>query len=601
MALLPREGLNGETGLAATLPDLGPFSPDLRRALRQAHYYEQLAALARLAVDLTDPQQLLLRATTLTARAAGCDAALVYLLEPTHLELRVASAFGPEGGPALGDRVANHPSVIAGFVVQQKAALLIPDWSTEGRFTAPQGVISQGLKGGVAVPLFDQGHVVGVLSVGSTRANYFTEDEVRFLQAVASILATSLQRAQIEAQLRQAHKMEGVGNLTGGIAHDFNNLLTVILGNLQMAQDYLEARGDSHGLELLRGAAGAGRRAADLTGKLLAYSRRQLLNPSRVVLSELLPPFVDLLRRTLGEKITVITDVEPGCPACVADRVQLESALLNIAINARDAMPDGGSLRFTCARFNGGADEFPRDFAGVGIAPACWVRISVQDSGVGMSNAVRDRAFEPFFTTKEPGRGTGLGLSSVYGFIRQSKGSIALDSFPGTGTTVSMFLPATDVEAAPVVPTSVAPGPQSLPEGLRVLLVEDDALVRDVTRRYLESLKCTVSAHASAESAWVDIVRGIEISLLITDIELGLGMKGNEFARRAKTLCPELPVLLSSGYSNYLSDERIDDPDRWPLLRKPFSREELSQAIQSALQAAVTPTQLKKSTAKPPA
>lgn len=550
-------------------------------AIRQAHFYKQLSALARQAVDLTDPQELLQRAPALVAQALDCDGALVYLLEPNHLELRIVSTFGQTAGLNPGEFVANRVDVPPGFVLASRRPVVVPDWSREDRFAAPAGAPQLGLKSGLGVPLFDRGQAVGVLSVGSTQINHFGAGEQEFLEAAASVLATSLQRAQVEAQLRQAHKMECVGNLTGGIAHDFNNLLTVILGNLQMAQEHLKAREDGHGLELLQAAIGASRRAADLTGKLLAFSRRQMLVPSRVPLGDLLPSLADLLRRTLGEKISILVEVAPGCPPCLADRVQLESALLNIAINARDAMPEGGTLSFSCSVSQGPVVDLPQVAPDGPVTGSSWVRIRVTDTGFGMSEAVRERAFEPFFTTKDAGRGTGLGLSSVYGFVRQSSGDIALESVPGTGTTVTMLLPAADDDDAALA--ALPPGNTSLLAGLRVLLVEDDAEVRDLVQQFLESFKCHVSAHASAASAWADLCENGAFGLLITDIELGTGMKGTEFARRARRLFPDLPVLLNSGYSNYLSDERREAPGRWPLLRKPFSKEALAEAVARAL------------------
>jgi signal transduction histidine kinase/CheY-like chemotaxis protein len=570
----------GESRNGLTLPVLGAYPSRAHQAVRLAHYYEQLASLARLAVDLTDPRELLQQVPVLAAKALDCDGAVVFLVESNQTELKVVSLYGLSSSLTPGQRIPNSDDGAAGFVLKRGDVVVVPDWACETRFAVPVGVERDALRSRLAVPLFDQGHVVGVLSASSVMPNHFAQDEVRFLQAVASVLATSLQRAQMEAQLRQAHKMESVGKLTGGIAHDFNNLLTVIQGSLQMAQEH--ARDDANLQELLQAATGASRRAADLTGKLLAFSRRQMLTPSRVEMGELLPSLIDLLRRTLGEKIAIVVEVEAACPPCMVDRVQLESALLNIAINARDAMPDGGELNFSCAGVHGfSAGTMNAQGLSATEGAESWVCISVTDTGSGMTDAVRDSAFEPFFTTKEAGRGTGLGLSSVYGFVRQSRGSINLESAPGLGTTVTLLLPAYQGEATQ--PTVPAAWTQSIPAGLRVLLVEDDAEVRAVAQRFLASLKCTVSAHSSAESAWSELIRGDEFELLLTDIELGPGMKGSEFARRARALRPSLPVLLTSGYSKHLADERREEPGRWPLLKKPFSKDELANAAALAL------------------
>jgi CheY-like chemotaxis protein len=259
--------------------------------------------------------------------------------------------------------------------------------------------------------------------------------------------------------------------------------------------------------------------------------------------------------------------------------------LLNIAINARDAMPEGGKLTFSCAGVQGfSAGSMNAQGMSAAEGASSWICISVTDTGSGMTDAVRDSAFEPFFTTKEAGRGTGLGLSSVYGFVRQSRGSISLESTPGLGTTVTMLLPAFQGEVP--APAVLAAWTRSLPPGLRVLLVEDDTEVRAVAQRFLASLKCVVSSHNCAESAWTELIRGDEFELLLTDIELGPGINGTEFARRARALRPSLPVLLTSGYSKHLADVRREEPGRWPLLKKPFSREELATAVSLALSGA---------------
>ncbi len=565
--------------VAIRAADVGQRS---NRAMRQAHYYAQLASLARLAVDLTDPQELLQRAPAIAAHAIGCDAALVYLLEPNQQKLQAVSAHGLTVGRIVGESLPCTPETGIGYVVARRDVVVISNWADERRFVTPPIALREGFKSGLGVPLFDKGKVVGVLSAGSKRPGYFAHDEILFLQAVASILATSMQRAQVEAQLRQAHKMESVGQLTGGIAHDFNNLLTVINGNLQMAQEHLQECCDQHGLEFLQSATDASRRAAELTGKLLAFSRRQHLMPKAVNLHQMLPSLVELLRRTLGEKIDIAFAVDAGLSPCLADEVQLESALLNIAINARDAMRQGGKLQITCSSFDGAlaglalANTDPTE-----CAPVSWVKICVTDTGYGMDSEVLERAFEPFFTTKEVGRGTGLGLSSVYGFVKQSQGSVELESAPGKGTTVTILLPTVERAATPA--TAPSTRSERLPKGLHVLLVEDDALVRAVSERFLESLGCTVSAHACAESAWTELTDGTPFDLVMTDVELGTGMNGTELANRARELHPGLPVLLNSGYSNFLSEERRAEAANLPLLIKPFGKKELAAAMAAAM------------------
>jgi CheY-like chemotaxis protein len=260
--------------------------------------------------------------------------------------------------------------------------------------------------------------------------------------------------------------------------------------------------------------------------------------------------------------------------------VQLESALLNIAINARDAMPDGGTLRFhaePCATLPESAlGEARADAA----PPAGFVAIAIADSGTGMADEVKERAFEPFFTTKEAGRGTGLGLSTVYGFVTQSKGGVAIDSALGAGTTVTLYIPATQRHAG----ASDAPGAlQEVPPGLRVLLVEDDAEVRAVVSTFLDALGCVVTPCASAEQALLAMTPDAPFDVLLSDIALGAGMRGTQLAAEAQRRMPGLGVLLMSGYSAELLDADRDSPPGWELLRKPYGRDELARAIASVV------------------
>jgi len=319
-------------------------------------------------------------------------------------------------------------------------------------------------------------------------------------------------------------------------------------------------RSDGLSRQLVAAAARAGQRGADLTGKLLAFARRLALEPTAVDPVAMLHSLADMLRRTLGENIRITVQAPPGAPRCLADAVQLESALLNVAVNARDAMPDGGTLLLRCGTGTPSDSEGPETAPGgldgdTGDAPHGWVWFSVQDNGCGMSEHVRDRAFEPFFTTKDAGRGTGLGLSTVYGFIKQSRGHLALDSAPGAGTTVTMFLPALagDDAAADGIEAAQA---ASVPRGLRVLLVEDDLEVRRVAQAFLESMACEVVACTSGEAALTALdgaAEGRGFDLLFSDIMLGAGIDGRELAQRIGATHPALAVLLTSGYSSHLA------------------------------------------------
>jgi signal transduction histidine kinase/CheY-like chemotaxis protein len=462
-------------------------------------------------------------------------------------------------------------------VLSQGVPLIVEDYRTERRFVVPRAYLDAGLVSALAVPISDRGRTIGALVVRSRNTRRFGADELRFMESLASLLATSLQRARSEEALGHAQRLESVGQLTGGIAHDFNNLLTVIQGNLQVLEALPAIADDGYGQQLVGAAARATRRGAELTGKLLAFSRRQVLQPSAVDVSALLHSLTDMLRRTLDQRIRIEVEMPPRLAPVLADPGQLESALLNIAINARDAMPEGGMLRFRAELCNTLPAAVRDELGGTRLHDDAYVAIAIADSGTGMSDEVRERAFEPFFTTKEAGRGTGLGLSTVYGFVKQSKGSITIDSAPGTGCTLTLYLPRPTASAT--APGDAQPDDLAVPEGLNVLLVEDDADVRTVVHTFLDAIGCRVTAAASAEQALLVLESNTEFDVLLTDIALGAGMRGTELAARAQDRLPALAVLLMSGYSAELLDADRDSPASWELLRKPYTREELAQTI----------------------
>ena len=581
IALSPLQD-HGHPLVVAAIRDIGAY-PRMKQALLRAHYSELLARVGRLAVDTRDPQVLLDRVPAAASEALQVEMAMVYLLEPSLLELRIAGGVGPLPGEAIGRRVPNRPDTSLGFVLAQGRPVVVADYRRETRFSVPSEYLKAGLTSAVGVPLSDRGRTIGVLVVRSRVARSFGEDEVRFLESLANLLGSALQRAQSEEALNHASRLESVGQLTGGIAHDFNNLLTVIQGNLQVLA---ELPGDADALvrrQLVDAALRASRRGAELTGKLLAFSRRQVLQPLDVDAAAMLHSLADMLRRTLDQRIRIEVEIPPGGVGVRADPGQLESALLNIAINARDAMPGGGTLRFR-GEFCAILPETVAAEVGAETPADRFVAISIEDSGTGMTSEARERAFEPFFTTKEAGRGTGLGLSTVYGFARQSRGAVTLESTLGRGTIVTLYLPRPPSERA--APPPEAESDCTVPPGLVVLLVEDDAEVRRVMRRFLETLGCEVNEAASGEQAVLLLDVGRRFDLLLTDIALGSGMRGTELAARAQASSPELAIVLMSGYSAELLDADRDSPQTWELLRKPCTREELALAISRVTSAA---------------
>ena len=565
--------------VVAAIRDVGTY-PRVKQALQRARYSEHLAQLGRLALDNRDPQLLLARVCTIAAEAMQVELAAVFLLDAERKQFRLASGVGLLPGEPVGTVLPNRPDTPPGFVVDQAQPVVVADYFSEHRFAVPPAYLQAGLRSALAVPLSERGRMVGALTVRSTRSQRFGGDEVHFLESLANLLTSSLQRAQTEEALNHAQRLESVGQLTGGIAHDFNNLLTVIQGNLQVLEELPALLQSPPAQPLLAAAMRASRRAAELTAKLLTFARRQVLQPVPVNLEAMLDSLADMLRRTLDQRISITVQVAPACPLALADPAQLESALLNIAINARDAMPEGGHLLFRASACAALPDDLRAELDDPSAAVDRFVEISISDNGQGMPDAVRERAFEPFFTTKEAGRGTGLGLATVYGFVKQSKGAIAISSAMGSGTTLTLYIP------QPWHPTreiETEPASAPLRAGLRVLLVEDDAEVRSIVQTFLLGLGCDVDAAASAEQALLllDPVQGkaAHFDLLLSDIALGPGLRGTDLAARAQAQRPDLAVLLMSGYSSELLEADRDAPPGWELLRKPYSREELAAAM----------------------
>ncbi|WPG41358.1 PAS domain S-box protein [Variovorax sp. EBFNA2] len=581
IALSPLQN-HGLPFVVAAIRDIGAY-PRVKQALQRARYSEHLAQLGRLAVDTRDLQVVLEHVPEIITTALQVEVAMVWLLDSSRLEFRVASGVGLVAGEEIGARIANRPDTPPGFVLSQGRPVLVPDYRTEHRFSVPQTYLDSGLVSALAVPLSDMGRVIGMLSVRSKESKRFGDEEVRFLESLSSLLATSLQRVQTEEALSHAQRLESVGQLTGGIAHDFNNLLTVIQGNLQVLQEMPTLAQEGYAQQLIGAATRATRRGAELTGKLLAFSRRQMLQPVAVDTHALLHSLADMLRRTMDQRIRIEIDTALDCPPVLADPGQLESALLNIAINARDAMPEGGTLVFRAER----CGALPVALLSQRSDPDSdgathFVAISIADSGTGMPEDVKERAFEPFFTTKQAGRGTGLGLSTVYGFVNQSQGAVAIDSRMGLGTTVTLYLPRQE-EFAPSAALEVH-ADEAIPPGLRVMLVEDDMEVCKVAETFLATLGCDVVTAATAEQALLALDAGAgPFDLLLSDIALGPGMRGTRLAAQVQQRFPQTAVLLMSGFSSELLDADREVPPSWELLRKPYSRAELARAIAKVL------------------
>ena len=400
--------------------------------------------------------------------------------------------------------------------------------------------------------------------------------ERKVAERTAALRAEIQARSESETALRQAQKMEAVGQLTGGIAHDFNNMLTSIIGALDII-DVRLAEGRMDKLDrIVRAAADSAHRAAALTQRLLAFSRRQSLDPKPVDINAQIQSMYLLLSQTLGERIRVEMTLAADLDKAMVDANQLESALLNLSINARDAMPDGGQLRIV-TRYAPAVPYLPD---GVAANPMGYVVLEVVDTGVGMTPDVKERVFEPFFTTKPLGQGTGLGLSMIYGFVQQSRGHIELQSAPGKGTTVTLYLPVAPSGQVAAADPQHAQVPKG--EGQQILVVEDDDQVRYLVSYLLEELGYAVTTARDANAAMPHLAASAQIDLLISDVGLP-GLNGRQLAELMRQDHPAVPVLFMTGYAESAAVQSEFLGENMAIIAKPFALDDFGRAVRRAL------------------
>ena len=383
------------------------------------------------------------------------------------------------------------------------------------------------------------------------------------------------ERKEMEQSLLHASKLEAIGRLTGGIAHDFNNMLSIVIGNLDMLKRSLA--GDEKACRRVEKAIAGARRCAELASRLLTFSRRSSLQPAALRFGSFMPGLITLLERTLGERIVVDLVLEEDVPDVFVDHAQLEAALINLALNARDAMPEGGHL---------GIEVRTAKSAGTSTDAAQTVQVSVADTGTGMSSAVLTRVFEPFFTTKEEGKGTGLGLSMVHGFVEQSGGTIGVESKPGRGTTITISLPVLDqAMGQPHAGSEASPAIDFSGGGQTALVVEDDDEVRQVATSALRSLSFCVKEALNGEDAVRVLEEAPNISLVFTDVNMPGALTGVELGEIVKSRWPSTRILLTSGYLKEGQDTLGFD-----FLQKPYQISEIADRLRSLYGLAVGPT-----------
>ena len=405
----------------------------------------------------------------------------------------------------------------------------------------------------------------------------FLKEERDLINQMADVIGRYVHRRRMEHQLFQAQKMEAVGQLTGGIAHDFNNLLGVIMGNIELVKDSIE-ESNPESIECLDDALESTRRGAALTSQLLAFSRKQMLDPELVDISRLIHDMHDLLQRSLGETIKIETIGAGGLWSCFIDKSQFENALLNLALNARDAMPEGGNMTIETA--NVYLDDAYVETQ-VELTEGQYVMLAVSDTGTGMSQETREHALEPFYTTKDAGRGTGMGLSMIHGFAKQSKGHVNIYSELGHGTTIKLYLPRYMGEAQARITTKISSSIRGGDE--TILVVEDNPALLKLLTTQLHSLGYSVLSATNGDVALEVFTANPDIALLLSDVILPGGLSGRDVAAQIRQRQPDMKVLFMSGYTkNAIIHHGQLDSDAL-LLKKPFTKIDLAKKLRSVL------------------
>jgi PAS domain S-box-containing protein len=534
-------------------------------ALQASHLVLETSTLGRI-VD---------RLSALVASALGFEVAVLMFdgVDEAGVRERVSSAAAERLGDELRSAFSSG-ELMSQLKVGDGAVLVLRELPEKLISSARKILEEKEFRDAAIAPLVGHDNVFGVLLLASRKDIELDRDASHFLQSIANILVAAVQRSRFEKRLVHTQRLEAIGQVTKGIAHDFNNLLTVISGNLQLLE--AEQAGRSKTSELVDSAQRAVERGAILTHKLLAFSGRQVLNPRATDPHGMLGDLSGMLRRTLGADITLVVECPDDVAAARVDPAEFETALLNLVLNARDAMPEGGHLTISVSE-----REFDADNDEIDVQPGSYLAISVTDTGAGMEADVRERSFEPFFTTRDRGGGGGLGLSTAYGFALQSGGGLTIESKPGAGTRVTLYLPMARPEDVAIAPAGAQPAFRAEREA--ILVVEDEADVRKLAVIFLRSLGYTTFEADSADSARALFAEHPEIELVFSDISLGGDMSGIDLLREMQRERPHLRALFCSGFDGLTPGIKEAQRMKVELLRKPYRYEQLGLALRRTL------------------
>jgi two-component system, cell cycle sensor histidine kinase and response regulator CckA len=574
----PLRGEHGEpigyAGMIVDVTDRKRFEQELRRrAMQQA----AITALGRRALSGADIAGLLDEAVATVAEILDVELVKVLELDDAGHHFEVRAGVGWEPGTVGSATVPANDSHAA--LTLREETVIVADYAEETRFTPARILHDHRARSGVTALIEGNDRAYGVIGAHSRQPRDFSDDDAYFLQAVGNVLAAALARQRgerLEAQLQQARRLEAVGQLAGGIAHDFNNLLSVILNYTQ----FLEGEtSDEQTLADLREIENAARRATDLTRQLLVFSRRDMAEAVRVDLGEVVRETEALLRRTIGEHVTLNTRVAAGSLPVELGPGQANQVLINLVVNARDALADGGTIEVEARETTVDAAFLPGD---PGLAPGRYAVLTVADDGAGMPPEVAAQVFEPFFTTKPPGEGTGLGLATVYGIVDQAGGHIEVDSAEGRGTRVIVYLPLS-ANDEPVEGEGREP---ALPagRGQAILVVEDEEAVRRMTCRTLEQNGYRAIGASGAKEALRAFAAEDGIDLVLTDVVMP-DLSGKELVAALRERGSDVRAIYMSGYAGDVVARHGGLEDDVPLLQKPFAADELLRTIQDALDA----------------
>jgi signal transduction histidine kinase len=585
-----------------------------------------LARFGELALRSENLDEILTEACRLVADALGTDLSKVMELQADGITLLVRAGVGWKPGIVGKVTVKATKGSSEGYALQTGEPVLSRNIDQESRFEYAEFIKDSGVKSIISVIILgaEGKGPFGILQVDSREPDHFVERDTKFLRGYANLLAAAVDRLRVaeeirlaqaalatseaalrlanetleervvertqafeaehehretaEEKLRQSQKMEAIGQLTGGIAHDFNNMLTGITGSLDLIRRRLDAGRTEDIARFMDAASTSALRAAALTHRLLAFARRQSLDAKASDVNALVAGMDDLLRRTLGEQIRFEIVLGAGLWPALTDANQLENAILNLALNARDAMPEGG--RLTIETFNATMDE-TQSRPDEEVTPGPYVVISVSDTGSGMPADVMAKVFDPFFTTKPTGQGTGLGLSMIYGFAKQSGGHVRIDSVVSEGTTVKLYLPRALVGEILLGQSKDAAAP--LGKGEQVLVVEDDPTVRLLITEVLKELGYRHLEASDSREALPILRSGQQIDLMVSDVGLP-GMNGRELADLARETLPDLKVLFVTGYAERASVRGRFLAPGMDLLTKPFTLDALGVKIREMIE-----------------